>query len=266
MQQQTYSPTMNIMMKAVRKAARGLMRDFGEVESLQVSKKGPGDFVSVADTKTEKALYEELVKAKPEYSFLMEESGLVTGNDGEYRWIIDPIDGTTNFLHGSADFCINIALEKKLPSGKSEVVAAITDNPAKRETFWAEKGKGAWLEADGRQASRLRVTSRSKLGESLICIGSIKSDHEFALKTYKDVSGIRCIGSSALALAYVAAGRFDGFIQYGAKPWDLAAGILLVKEAGGYISDYDNGSDMFDKKQIVAANEYLHFKLLKYLK
>jgi len=262
---QTYSAHLQVMMRAVHKAARGLVRDFGEIENLQVSKKGPGDFVSTADAKAERVLVEELGKARPGYGFLLEESGHVPSKDGQYRWIVDPLDGTTNFLHGFPYFCISIALEQIHPSGKGEIIAAVTHAPMQKETFWAEKGRGAWLEsADNSQAARLRVSARTKLSTSLLCIGSLKREVKLVTSLGADVSGLRSLGSTALAMAYVAAGRFDAFAHQSGKLWDVAAGNLLVREAGGYITDFQ-GRVTSGEADLLATSEGLQFALLKVL-
>ena len=249
------SPAINVMMKAADRAARGLRRDFGEVEQLQVSPKGPGDFVSTADLKAERILREELGKARPSFGFLMEESGATPGKDSEQRWIVDPLDGTTNFLHGIPHFAISIALERA-----GEIVAAVILDPIKDERFWAEKGIGAYL-----NDRRMRVSGRSRLSEALIATGipfASHGDHQ----GYADeltaimpaVAGVRRLGAAALDLAYVAAGRYEGFWERGLSPWDVAAGILIVREAGGYVSEIEGGSDMMASGSVLAANDRLH--------
>jgi myo-inositol-1(or 4)-monophosphatase len=255
---------MNVMLGAVRKASRGLARDFGEVENLQVSRKGPKDFVSAADFKAEKTLIKELQKAHPDYPILTEESGLIEGENKEYRWIIDPLDGTNNFLHGFSFFCTTIALEKKYPNGKREIIAAVTDSPILKETFWAEKGQGAWLESgDISGSQRLRVGARNKISDSLLAIGSFAADAKRASAIANEAVATRCLGSTALALAYVAAGRIDCFVQEGAYPWDIAAGVLLMSEAGGYVSDLQGGKKMFESKTIIASNSDLNSLIVK---
>jgi myo-inositol-1(or 4)-monophosphatase len=259
-----YSPIINVMMMAIRKSSRGLVRDFGEVENLQVSRKGPKDFVSEADMRAEKTLIKELQKARPEYAILSEESGLIAGTDAEYRWIIDPLDGTTNFLHGLAYFCTTVALERKHPNGKREIIAAVTEAPILKETFWAEKGNGAWLESgEVNGASRLRVGARTRLVDSLLGVGSLNTDMKNIANLTVEVAATRCLGSTALALAYMAAGRLDCFIQNGCYPWDIAAGVLFVSEAGGYCSDLRGQNKMFETKTIIAANSDLSPLLLK---
>src|SRR3954463_7485351 len=219
------SATINVMTAAALKASRGLKRDFGEVEQLQVSMKGPADFVSNADLKAEKLLRAELSKGRPGYGFLMEESGASAGSDSRHRWIVDPLDGTTNFLHGIPHFAISIALERD-----GEIVAAVVYDPTRDEMFWAEKGIGAYL-----NDRRLRVSGRRRLGEALIATGipfRERGNHPNYLAGLAaimvETSGVRRFGSAALDLAYVAAGRYDGFWEVGLQPWDIAAGLLLV--------------------------------------
>jgi len=250
------------MMNAARKAARGLIRDFGEVENLQVSMKGPADFVSSADLKTEKLLCQELSKARPGYGFLLEEGGAVAGSDTSNRWIIDPIDGTTNFLHGIPHFCISIALERD-----GEVIAGVVYEPIHDEMFHAEKGAGAYL-----NERRLRVSARRKLEEAVFATGipfKGRPGHEQfvadATQVMATCAGIRRFGSAALDLAYVAAGRYEGYWESGIRPWDIAAGIVLVKEAGGYVTDMDGKGEMLTTGEVVAANDHLHSSILKLL-
>ncbi|MGF1456300.1 MAG: inositol monophosphatase family protein [Alphaproteobacteria bacterium] len=245
------SPVMNVMVKAARRAGRALVRDFGEVEQLQISKKGPADFVTAADLKAEKTLKEDLSKARPGYGFLMEEGGEEVGTDKSHRWIVDPIDGTTNFVHGLAQFAISIALERD-----GQLVAGVVYNPITDEMFTAEKGKGAYLN----DQRRLRVSARTSLEESLIATGipfkGKPGFDQFARELdamMPLVAGIRRFGSAALDLAFVAAGRFDGFWERDLKPWDMAAGIVLVREAGGIVQDLDGQSEMLTKGTILAA-------------
>ncbi len=249
------------MSDAARKAARQLKRDFGEVENLQVSKKGAADFVTKADLAAEQTLFEELSRARPGYGFLMEERGAVEGSDKTHRWIVDPLDGTTNFLHGLPHFAINIALERTDPGGGTEIVAAVTYNPIHEELFWAEKGRGAFLGA----ARRLRVAARRTLDESLLATGipfAGRPGHGQFLKELHQVSqrvaGVRRYGSAALDLAYVAAGRFDGFWERGLQKWDVAAGLLLVREAGGKATGFADADDPLDTGEVIAANLDLH--------
>ena len=257
------SALVNVMAGAALKAARGLIRDFGEVEQLQVSVKGPGDFVSSADLKAEKILKAELAKARPGYGFLLEEGGASAGSDTHHRWIIDPLDGTTNFLHGIPHWAISIALERD-----GEVIAGLVYEPLRDEVFWAEKGAGAFV-----NDRRLRVSARRNLAEAVIGTGIPfrgHGQHEPYLKTLGAVmaatSGVRRPGAAALDLAYVAAGRFDGFWEFGLKPWDCAAGIILVREAGGYVSDLSGGYDMLTTGDILAANDHLHLPLAALLR
>ena len=256
------SALLNVMAGAAQKAARGLIRDFGEVENLQVSRKGPADFVSAADHAAEKTIHYELAKARPRYGFLMEESGEIAGADSSNRWIIDPLDGTTNFLHGVAQFCISIALERD-----GEPFAGVIYSPIHDEMFWAEKGTGAYL-----NGNRLRVSARSNMEESLIATGipfKGKEGHDLFLNHLKAVmaitAGVRRCGSAALDIAFVAAGRFDGFWEVGLNPWDMAAGIVLVRESGGLVSDLGGGPDMMATGNIIAANGALHRPLAKVL-
>jgi myo-inositol-1(or 4)-monophosphatase len=256
------SPALNVMVAAARKAGRGLIRDFGELENLQVSMKGPADFVSTADKRTENQLVEELTRVRPGYGFLLEEGGTLLGPDRTHRFIIDPIDGTTNFLHGIPHFAISIALERE-----GQLVSAVIFNPVTDELYVAEKGGGAYL-----NDKRLRVAARKKLNESLLATGIPflgRAGHdEFSSElsaVMASTTGVRRFGAASLDLAYVAAGRFDGFWERGLSPWDVAAGILLVREAGGVISDLDGGAKVLDG-EILAANEHLHPQILKLLK
>jgi myo-inositol-1(or 4)-monophosphatase len=243
------------MTSAALKAARGLVRDFGEVEQLQVSRKGPGDFVSTADHKAERTLRAELSKARPGFGFLMEESGETPGSDEKQRWIVDPLDGTTNFLHGIPHFCISLALERE-----GEIVAGVIYDPTRDEMFWAEKGIGAYV-----NDRRLRVAGRTKLDDTVIATGipyRERGHHESYLETLGAVmgatAGVRRMGAAALDLAYVAAGRYDGFWEFGLSAWDIAAGILIVREAGGQVSDPGGGADPLRTGEIVASNVQLH--------
>jgi myo-inositol-1(or 4)-monophosphatase len=249
----TRSALFTVMDRAVRKAGRALVRDFGEVENLQVSVKGPGDFVSNADRRAEATLREELARARPGYGFLMEESGEVAG-DGLHRWIIDPLDGTTNFLHSIPHFAISVALER----GK-DVVAGMIYNPVLDEMYWAERGHGAFL-----NDRRLRVSARRDLSSAVIGTGipfQTRGDHPAYLKTLAAVmartAGVRRIGAAALDLAYVAAGRFDGFWESDLNAWDVAAGILMVREAGGFVEDIDGRDTALNTGNIIATNGHL---------
>ncbi len=264
-----YSGLIRVMERAARKAGGRLRRDFGEVEHLQVSRKGPADFVSKADMRAERTLYDELLNARPDWGFVMEEAGTIEGDPDKPRWIIDPLDGTSNFLHGIPHFAISIAVqEPKLDgSGWGDVTAACIYQPINDETYWAEKSRGAWLH-DG----RLRVSSRSRTSDALIATGipfqGAGNPAEWA-KIYAaigpEVAGIRRFGAASLDLAWVAAGRFDGFWESGLKPWDTAAGCLLVREAGGFVSDYRGRSQPIHDDQILAATDALHSRLHKLL-
>lgn len=249
------SALLNVMVDAARKAGRGLARDFGEVENLQVSVKGPGDFVSAADRKAEDVIRDALEKARPGYGFLMEESGTTEGADKTHRWIVDPLDGTTNFLHGIPHFAISIALERE-----GVLVAGVIHNPVTNELYVAERGKGAFL--DGR---RLRVAARHELQRALFATGIPhigQSDHGLFLRQLSAVmarvSGVRRNGAAALDLAYVAAGRFDAFWERGLNPWDVAAGMVIVREAGGFVTDFDGDQNVFTSGDVVAGNESMH--------
>jgi myo-inositol-1(or 4)-monophosphatase len=248
------SATINVMAGAALKAARGLVRDFGEVEQLQVSMKGTADFVSAADIRAEKTLKAELSRSRPGYGFLMEESGAEKGSDERHRWIVDPLDGTTNFLHGIPHFAISIALERD-----EGIVAGIVYEPTRDELFWAEKGIGAYL-----NDRRLRVSARRNLAEALIGTGipfRERGEHLAYLAILRAMmnatSGVRRMGAAALDLAYVAAGRFDGFWEFGLSPWDIAAGALLVREAGGMIAEIGGGGDIMATGDVLATNSLL---------
>jgi len=258
------SALLNVMTAAAQKAARRQIRDFGEVENLQVSKKGPADFVSIADKKAEQTLVRELQKARPDYGFILEEGANIEGSDSSNTWIIDPLDGTTNFLHGIPHFAISIALVRD-----SEPYAGVVYNPASDEMFWAEKGQGAYL--NGR---RLRVSARTHVGESLFATGmpflGMKKDDDRYLQRIDAVSrvsaGVRRFGAAALDLAYVAAARYDGYWEAGLQAWDIAAGIVLVREAGGFVSDLDGKRKMLESGSVVAATDKMHPQLLKLIK
>jgi len=257
------SALMNVMIQAATKAGRALVRDFGEVQNLQVSLKGPGDYVSQADKKAESLILSELQRARPDYSFLMEESGVIEGADSQHRFIIDPLDGTTNFLHGIPLFAISIALERQ-----GQLVAGLVYNPVLDELYTAERGDGAFL-----NDRRLRVAARRKLEDCVIGTGvphlGDKNHGSYLVELRNvmgEVSGIRRLGAAALDLAYVASGRFDGFWENHLRPWDIAAGIVLVREAGGYVTDRQGGQDMLTSGNIVAGNEVIHGHLLQTLK
>ena len=258
-----HSALLNVMIAAARKAARGLKRDFGEVEKLQVSMKGPANFVTAADRRAEETLFQELTKARPGYGFLGEEGGQRDGTDKTHRWIVDPLDGTTNFLHGIPHFAISIALERE-----GMVIAGLVYNPANDEMFIAERGKGAFL-----NEQRIRVAARTRLDMAVIACGLPhvgRGDIELGRKEtgamQDHVAGLRRYGAAALDLAWVASGRFDAYWERNIKPWDMAAGIILVREAGGFISDCDGGEDMYAKGHIAAGNDTMHKEVLRVLK
>ena len=260
-----HSGLFTVIERAARKAAPRLRRDFNEIQQLQVSRKGAADFVSQADLRAEQTLFEELSKARPDWGFLMEERGEVAGDPSKPRFIVDPLDGTTNFLHGVPHFAISIAVEEPLPSGKREVTTALVYQPLTDESFWAEKGRGAWL-----TDQRLRVSGRREPTEALVATGIPFAGHgDFATWTRifgavaPQVAGIRRLGSAALDLAWVAAGRFDAYWESDLKPWDYAAGVLLVKEAGGFVTDYRGGERYAERNEFLAANDALHSKLHK---
>lgn len=248
------SALFNVMDRAVRKAARSLVHDFGEVEHLQVSVKGPGDFVSTADLQAERIIKAELSRARPEFGFLMEESGEEKGADPHHRWVVDPLDGTTNFLHGIPQFCISVALERD-----GEPIAGVVHDPLRDEFFYAERGVGAFM-----NDRRLRVSARSQLGDAVIGTGipfRARGDHPHYLKMLEAVmantAGVRRMGAAALDLAYVAAGRFDGFFELGLSRWDMSAGLLIVREAGGFIGEIDGGRNPLASGSILASNDRL---------
>ena len=249
------SALLNVMVQAAFKAGKSLSRDFGEVQNLQVSVKGPSDYVSQADRKAEKIVKDELLKARPTYGFVGEESDEIKGTDGAHRWIVDPLDGTTNFLHGIPQFAVSIALERN-----GEIVAAVVFNPATDELYTAEKGGGAFL-----NDRRLRVAARKELSDAVVICGVPhlgRGNHGKFLVELRhvmgEVAGVRRFGSASLDLAYIAAGRCDGFWEVGLAAWDIAAGILLIKEAGGWVSDFDGKTNMLETGSVVAGNEYIH--------
>ncbi len=257
------SALLNVMVQAAMKAGRSLARDFGEVENLQVSRKGPSDFVSAADHRAEKIVREELQKARPSYGLVMEESGVIAGDDPQHRWIVDPLDGTTNFLHGIPIFAVSIALERN-----GQIVAGVIFNPAMDELYTAERGSGAFL-----NDRRLRVAARTALPDCVIGTGIPflgRGDHGRCLTEMRhvmaEVAGIRRCGAAALDLAWTAAGRLDGFWEHGLNSWDMAAGLLMVREAGGFVTDIDGGDKMFETASIVAGNEKIQAQLRQLLK
>ncbi len=258
-----HSALLNVMVKAARRAGRSLKRDLGEVENLQVSLKGPANFVTLADKRAEETLYEELTKARPGYGFIGEEGGTREGTDKANVWIVDPLDGTTNFLHGIPHFAVSIGLQRD-----GELVAGLVYNPANDDLFLAEKGKGAYL-----NDQRIRVAARKKLNEAVIACGlphigrgdfDVSGAELNAIQP--QVAGLRRFGAAALDLAWVACGRFDGFWERNLSSWDMAAGIVLVREAGGFVSDIEGGSKIFETRDIIAGNDYIHRELVKILK
>ena len=257
------SALLNVMVQAAQKAARALKRDFGEVERLQVSLKGPANFVSAADHRSEETLRRELERARPGYSFLGEEGGRHDGADKTHTWIVDPLDGTTNFLHGIPQFAIAIALQRE-----NTIVAGLVYNPILDELFTAERGKGAFL-----NDRRLRVAARSRLADSVVACGLphlgrgglAEFRREFGV-VQEQVAGLRRFGSAALDLAWVAAGRVDAYWERNLSPWDMAAGEILVREAGGFVTDLDGNDGMIEKGNVIAGNEAMHRDLLHLIK
>ena len=253
---------MTIMIRAAEKASRALLRDFNEVENLQISKKGPADFVTAADKRSEKIIFEELQKVKPDWSFMMEESGQVKGNDPDHVWIIDPLDGTHNFMHGVPHWCISIGLERK-----GEIIAGLVYDCAKDEMFTAEKGGGAFL-----RNRRLRVSGRRDLESSMINFGQPFGTKENRERFFKEqiavneVAMVRRFAAAALDLCYVAAGRIDGYWERNLKPWDAAAGYLIVKEAGGVVTSIENDDNPVYSGSLVAGNPQVHSEIRKIVK
>jgi myo-inositol-1(or 4)-monophosphatase len=254
------SALMNVMTAAALKAGRGLKRDFGEVENLQVSVKGPGDFVTLADKRAEKVLFDELSKARPGYGFVLEEGGVVEGADKTHTWYIDPLDGTTNFLHGLPLFAISIGLARE-----GQIVAGLVYNPANDDMFIAEKGQGAYY-----NNRRLRVAARRDMADTLIgCgiphIGKPKDHPRFmadCAAVMKHAGNLRRLGAAALDLCFVASASYDGFWERNLQPWDMAAGIIIIREAGGFVTDADGGHDMLAKGSICTGNDAIHRQLL----
>ena len=258
-----HSAVLNVMIKAAHRAGRSLKRDLGEVEHLQVSVKGPRNFVTAADHRAEAILREELAKARPDYGFLGEEGGAREGADKSHRWIVDPLDGTTNFLHGIPQFAVSIALERD-----GLIVAALTYNPANEEMFLAERGKGAYL-----NDQRIRVAARQKMSDALVACGlphygrgDLALARQEIAAAQREYAGLRRYGAATLDLAWIAAGRLDAYWERDLSPWDMAAGILLVREAGGFVSDCDGGDAIFQKRGIVAGNETMQRELLRLLR
>ena len=257
------SALLNVMVGAARKAGRALKRDFGEVEKLQVSLKGPANFVSAADKRAEEILYQELTRARPGYGFLGEEGGRREGADKTHTWIVDPLDGTSNFLHGIPQFAVSVGLERE-----STIVAGVIYNPANDELYTAERGKGAFL-----NDQRLRVAGRQRLVDAVVACalphhgrGDLALFRQEFAAVQDKVAGLRRFGAAALDLAWVAAGRLDAYWERNISPWDMAAGLLMVREAGGFVSDIDGGDAMLDKGHIIVGNETMHRELLRLLK
>jgi myo-inositol-1(or 4)-monophosphatase len=257
------SANLNLMIKAARKAGRSLVKDFREVENLQVSSKGPGDFVTRADREAERIIKEDLMEGRPTYGWLGEETGETAGADPTRRWIVDPLDGTTNFLHGMPHWAVSIALEHK-----GEIVSAVVFDAAKDEMFWAEKGAGCWM-----NEARMRVSGRRAMGEAVFSTGVPFGARRALPETLGDLArlmpvcaGVRRWGAASLDLAYVAAGRYDGYWERGLQPWDMAAGLLLVREAGGFVSGIRGDDDMMDSGDLICANEGLFEGLRKIIR
>tara|TARA_B100000674_G_C37735588_1_gene866367 strand:- start:185 stop:973 length:789 start_codon:yes stop_codon:yes gene_type:complete len=252
------SPQINLITRACIKASRSLIRDFGEIENLQVSTKGPGDFVTSADKRTEKILISELQKANPDYGIITEESGMINKSNTKNRWIIDPIDGTTNFMNGVPQFAISIGYEEE-----NEIKCGVIFNPIMNEMFCAEKGNGAYL-----NNSRIRVSNKKNIKDSLIVTGGPKGESKIKEKIFseyinvsKNVSNVRKFGSASLDMAYVACGRFDGYWQRELNYWDIAAGIIILREAGGYVDFFEEDVSLPLKKNILASNSNIHNEL-----
>jgi len=262
-EQMLYSATINVMVKAARRAGRSLKHDLGEIEHLQVSLKGPANFVSLADKRAEEMLYTDLAKARPGYGFIGEEGGTREGSDKSHTWIVDPLDGTTNFLHGIPQFAISIALARE-----GMVIAGVIYNPANDELYIAERGKGAFL-----NDQRLRVAGRRKLNECVVACGLPhigRGDHELfrreMIAIQNQIAGLRRFGAASLDLAFVAAGRLDGYWERNLSPWDIAAGQIMVREAGGTVSDINTAGDPLNTGDVVCGNEYVHSELVNILR
>jgi len=258
-----HSATINVMVKAARRAGRSLKRDLGEVENLQVSLKGPANFVTMADKRAEEMLLSDLTKARPGYGFLGEEGGIRAGDDKTHTWIVDPLDGTTNFLHGIPQFAISIGLSRE-----GTVIAGVIYNPANEELYTAERGKGAFL-----NDQRLRVAGRRKLDECVIACGLPhigRGDHALSrlemMEIQHKVAGLRRFGAASLDMAFVAAGRLDGYWERNLQSWDMAAGAIIVREAGGIVSCVDGDSDPLQTGNVICGNEFIHAELVKILK
>ena len=257
------SALLNVMIKAARRAGRSLKRDLGEIENLQVSLKGPANFVSLADRRAEEMLYEDLAKARPGYGFIGEEGGSRPGDDKTHTWIVDPLDGTTNFLHGIPQFAISIGLQRE-----GTIIAGVIYNPANDELYTAERGKGAFL-----NDQRIRVAGRRKLNECVIACGLPhigRGDHELSRAEMSEiqnrVAGLRRFGAASLDMAFVAAGRLDGYWERNLQPWDMAAGQIIVREAGGIVSGMAGDDDPLLSGHVICGNEFVHGELVKILK
>jgi len=257
------SALLNVMIKAARRAGRSLKRDLGEIENLQVSMKGPANFVSLADRRSEEMLYEDLAKARPGYGFIGEEGGQREGADATHTWIVDPLDGTTNFLHGIPQFAISIALSRE-----GTIIAGVIYNPANDELYTAERGKGAFL-----NDQRLRVAGRRKLSECVIACGlphigrgDLELSRQEMAEIQNRVAGLRRFGAASLDMAFVAAGRLDGYWERNLQPWDMAAGQIIVREAGGIVSGIAGNDDPLVSRNVICGNEFVHAELVKILK
>lgn len=258
-----WSPSITVMARAAYKAAKGLVRDFGEVEQLQVSQKGPSDFVSSADITAERTLRQELQRARPNYGMLLEEGGAVEGSDPRHRWIVDPLDGTLNYLHGLPHWAISIGLERD-----GDMVAGVVYDPLRDELFWAERGVGAFVTDPRQKDRRLRVSGRRRLADAVVGTGipgplkdSSPHYHDMVRASMAATAGVRRWGSAALDMAYVAAGRFDAFWEFGLKPWDIAAGLVLVREAGGFVGEIGGGTDMMVSGSVLATNDHFQVQM-----
>jgi myo-inositol-1(or 4)-monophosphatase len=258
-----HSALINVMVKAARRAGRSLKRDLGEVENLQVSLKGPANFVTMADRRAEEMLHEDLTKARPGYGFIGEEGGIREGADKSHTWFVDPLDGTTNFLHGIPQFAVSIGLQRE-----GTMIAGLIYNPANDDLYIAERGKGAFL-----NDQRLRVAGRRNLGECVIACGlphmgrgDLELSRAEMTAIQAKVAGLRRFGAAALDMAFVAAGRFDGFWERNLQPWDMAAGQIIVREAGGIVSGIEGDDDPLKSGHLICGNEFVHAELVKILK
>jgi myo-inositol-1(or 4)-monophosphatase len=258
-----HSALINVMVKAARRAGRSLKRDLGEVENLQVSLKGPANFVTMADKRAEEMLHEDLTKARPGYGFLGEEGGIREGADKSHTWIVDPLDGTTNFLHGIPQFAISIGLQRE-----GTMIAGLIYNPANDELYIAERGKGAFL-----NDQRLRVAGRRSLGDCVIACGlphmgrgDLELSRAEMTAIQSKVAGLRRFGAASLDMAFVAAGRFDGYWERNLQPWDMAAGQIIIREAGGTVSGLEGDDDPLKTGHVICGNEFIHGELMKIIR